>query len=69
MTRMYYFLVHLSIADLLTALLTLLPEIIWTATIDLYGGNAVCKITKFAQMIGPYLRYSSDATNCWLLYI
>ena len=56
MTRMYYFIIHLSIADLLTALLTLLPEIVWTATIDFYGGNVVCKLTKFAQMIGPYLR-------------
>ena len=56
MTRMYYFIIHLSIADLMTALLTLLPEIVWTATIDFYGGNVVCKLTKFAQMIGPYLR-------------
>lgn len=59
---MYYFIIHLSIADLLTALLTLLPEIIWTATIDFYGGNVVCKLTKFAQMIGPYLRYINILT-------
>ena len=31
MTRMYYFIIHLSIADLLTAFFTVLPEIIWTS--------------------------------------
>ena len=28
MSRMYYFILHLSIADLLTAFLTLIPEIV-----------------------------------------
>ena len=57
MTRMYYFMLHLSCADILTALLTLLSELIWTLTVPhFYGGNVVCKSVKFAQMIGPYLR-------------
>lgn len=57
MTRMYYFMLHLSSADILTALLTLLSELIWTFTSpDFYGGNVVCKAVKFLQMIGPYLR-------------
>jgi arginine vasopressin receptor 1A len=56
MSRMYYFILHLSLADLLTAFFTLLPEIVWSATWpDFYGGNAVCKIVKFGQMVGPYL--------------
>ena len=56
MTRMYYFILHLSLADLLTAFFTLLPEIIWTSTLPhFYGGNVVCKSIKFLQMIGPYL--------------
>lgn len=55
-TRMYYFIIHLSVADLLTALLTLLPEIVWTATSPyFYGGNLTCKSVKFVQMLGPYL--------------
>lgn len=29
-SRMYYFLLHLSVADALTALLTLAPELVWT---------------------------------------
>ena len=50
------FLVHLSVADLLTALLTLLPEIAWTLTSPLFhGGDLVCRIVKFLQMLGPYL--------------
>ena len=50
------FLVHLSVADLLTALLTLLPEIAWTLTSPLFhGGDLVCRTVKFLQMLGPYL--------------
>ena len=50
------FLVHLSVADLLTALLTLLPEIAWTLTSPLFlGGDLLCRTVKFLQMLGPYL--------------
>ena len=31
-SRMYFFLLHLSLADILTAFLTLLPEVLWTLT-------------------------------------
>jgi arginine vasopressin receptor 1A len=56
-TRVYYFMFHLSIADVITAFLTLLPEFIWTLMAPyFYGGNYVCKAVKFVQMIGPYLR-------------
>ena len=57
MTRVYYFMLHLSFADVITAFLTLLPEFIWTMTLPhFYGGNIVCKTVKFLQMVGPYLR-------------
>ena len=56
--RTYFYMLHLSIADIITAFLTLLPELIWTITApDFYGGNVVCKTVKFMQMVGPYLRY------------
>jgi hypothetical protein len=56
-TRVYYFMFHLSIADVITAFLTMLPEFIWTLTAPYFhGGNYVCKAVKFVQMIGPYLR-------------
>ena len=53
---MNMFLVHLSVADLLTALLTLVPEIAWTLTSPLFhGGDLLCRTIKFLQMLGPYL--------------
>lgn len=56
LTRMFYFILHLSIADLLTAFLTLLPEVAWTLTYpNFYGGVFMCKFVKFTQMLGPYL--------------
>ena len=53
---MFYFILHLSIADLLTAFFTLLPEVVWTLTFpDFHGGVVMCKFVKFTQMLGPYL--------------
>ena len=50
-SRMNYFLVHLSLADILTALLTLVPEIAWTITSpEFLGGNTLCKVVKFLQV-------------------
>ena len=56
--RMYFFLLHLCVADLLTALTSLLPELIWTVTSSpiFYGGDALCRIGKYIQMIAPNLR-------------
>ena len=60
--RTYFYMLHLSIADITTAFLTLLPELIWTITApNFYGGNLVCKTVKFMQMVGPYLRYWQDS--------
>ena len=53
---MYFFILHLSIADILTAFLTLFPELIWTFTYPkFYGGNFLCKAVKYLQSVGPYL--------------
>ena len=47
MTRMYYFMLHLSSADTLTAATTLLSELAWTFTApSFYGGAFVCKAVK-----------------------
>ena len=53
--RMYYFIINLSLADLLTAVLTLVPEIAWTVTGEFHGANWMCKAVKFGQMVGPFL--------------
>ena len=53
---MYFFILHLSIADILTAVLTLFPELMWTFTFPKwYGGNALCKFVKMSQVVGPFL--------------
>lgn len=59
LTRMYFFLLHLSIADILVAFSSLLPDLILTSVGGSHfpGGNAMCKTVKFIQMFGPYLRY------------
>jgi hypothetical protein len=63
---MYYFLLHLSVADILTALLTLMPEL-WGTLLAAQtraalaaaggGGKILCKTVKYIQMTAPYLRY------------
>ncbi len=67
--RMYYFLLHLSVADVLTALLTLAPEMMGTLLADqieatlatlspqLNGGQILCRSGTYLQMCAPYLRY------------
>ena len=55
MNRMYFFLVHLSIADLITGFFNVLPQLAWIVAGRFYGGDALCKSVKFLQMLGPYL--------------
>jgi hypothetical protein len=48
---MYFFLLHLSLADILTAFFSLLPEILWTLTLpEFYGGSLLCRTMKFLQV-------------------
>ncbi|XP_023240388.1 vasopressin V1a receptor-like [Centruroides sculpturatus] len=55
MTRMYYFLFHLCVSDLVTAFLHVLPQIAWDITYRFRGGNFLCKFVKYFQILGPYL--------------
>lgn len=52
---MYFFLVHLCIADLTTGFFNVLPQLAWEGAGKFYGGNVLCKAVKFLQMLGPYL--------------
>lgn len=54
-TRMYFFILHLSVADLLTGLLDVLPQLAWDITFRFQGGAMLCKLIKFGQPFGPYL--------------
>ncbi|XP_054159921.1 vasopressin V1a receptor-like [Oppia nitens] len=53
--RMYYFLLHLIIADYLVAFFNVMPQLIWDITYRFNGGNILCKIVKYLQILGPYL--------------
>ncbi|EFN76375.1 Vasopressin V1a receptor [Harpegnathos saltator] len=52
---MYFFILHLSIADLLTGLLDVLPQLAWDITFRFQGGAVLCKLIKFGQPFGLYL--------------
>ena len=54
-TRMYYFLLHLCFADLITGIFNVIPQIAWELTRHFYGGNFLCKLVKYLQILGPYL--------------
>ncbi|CAG2116167.1 unnamed protein product [Medioppia subpectinata] len=55
MTRMYYYLLHLCISDLITGFFTVLPQLAWDITYRFNGGNILCKAIKCTQILGPYL--------------
>ncbi|XP_014215646.1 cephalotocin receptor 1-like isoform X2 [Copidosoma floridanum] len=55
LTRMHFFVMHLSIADLTTGLLNVLPQLAWDITYRFKGGDVLCKMVKFGQPLGSYL--------------
>jgi 7 transmembrane receptor (rhodopsin family). len=55
LSRMNYFILHLSIADLCTAFLSVLPQLAWDVTYRFHGGPFLCKLVKYGQTLGPYL--------------
>uniref|UniRef100_A0A8D8PTA0 Oxytocin receptor n=1 Tax=Cacopsylla melanoneura TaxID=428564 RepID=A0A8D8PTA0_9HEMI len=56
MPRMYYFILHLSIADLLTGIFNVLPQLWWDVSYRFPGNtNWSCKVVKFVQPSGSFL--------------
>jgi arginine vasopressin receptor 1A len=55
MNRMYYFLLHLCVADLITGFFNVLPQLLWDISYRFHGGNILCKLIKYLQILGPYL--------------
>ncbi|CAH1101235.1 unnamed protein product [Psylliodes chrysocephalus] len=55
LSRMYFFILHLSVADLITAFLSDLPQLGWEVTYRFKGGYFMCKVVKYGQTLGPYL--------------
>ena len=54
-SRMHIFITHLSIADLLVAMLNILPQMAWDVTFRFRGGDAVCRLVKYVQVMVIYL--------------
>ena len=55
LSRIYYLIAHLSIADLLVALFNILPQLVWDITFRFKGGDPLCRFIKFMQVFVLYL--------------
>ncbi|XP_066156532.1 oxytocin receptor-like isoform X3 [Euwallacea fornicatus] len=55
LSRMYFFILHLSVADLIVAFFSVLPQLAWEVTYRFQGGFLLCKLVKYGQTLGPYL--------------
>ncbi|XP_030231701.1 oxytocin receptor b [Gadus morhua] len=53
-SRMYYFMKHLSIADLVVAFFQVLPQLIWDITFRFYGPDVLCRLVKYLQVVGMF---------------
>ncbi|XP_015248108.1 isotocin receptor-like [Cyprinodon tularosa] len=53
-SRMYYFMKHLSIADLVVAVFQVLPQLIWDITFRFYGPDIICRLVKYLQVVGMF---------------
>lgn len=55
LTRMYYFILHLCVSDLIVAFFHILPQLCWEITFRFQGNDLLCRLVKVLQMFGPYL--------------
>ncbi|XP_028968964.1 mesotocin receptor-like [Galendromus occidentalis] len=55
LSRVQLFIVNLSLADILVALLNILPQLAWDLTGNFEGGIVLCKFVKYAQVFVLYL--------------
>ncbi|CAF0972242.1 unnamed protein product [Adineta ricciae] len=54
-TRMAFFILHLTIADLLVAFFSVLPMFIWKSTTTFLGGDFLCRIVSFLMLTVSYI--------------
>jgi hypothetical protein len=54
-TRMAFFILHLTIADLLVAFFSVLPMFIWKSTSTFYGGDFLCRFITFLMLTSTYI--------------
>lgn len=55
LSRMLFFVMHLSIADLQVAFFQTLPQLGWDITYHFQGGDLLCRGTKYLQIFSMYL--------------
>ncbi|XP_078270000.1 mesotocin receptor-like [Rhinoraja longicauda] len=53
-SRVYFFVKHLSIADLMVAIFQVLPQLIWDITFRFYAPDFVCRAVKYLQVVGMF---------------
>lgn len=54
-TRMAFFILHLTIADLFVAFFSILPMFIWKTTIVFFGGDLLCRLVSFFSVMSTYV--------------
>ncbi|CAF0849002.1 unnamed protein product [Rotaria sordida] len=54
-TRMAFFILHLTIADLLVAFFSVLPMFIWKSTSTFFGGDFICRLVVFLMLTSTYI--------------
>lgn len=54
LSRMYVFMLHLSLADLVVAFFQVLPQLIWDITDVFIGPDPLCRTIKYLQLVGMF---------------
>ena len=54
LSRMYFFMMHLSLADLLVAIFNILPQLAWDITYRFQGGDLLCRFVKYTQVMTQF---------------
>ncbi|KAG5197553.1 hypothetical protein R6Z07M_016099 [Ovis aries] len=53
-SRLFFFMKHLSIADLAVAVFQVLPQLLWDITFRFYGPDLLCRLVKYLQVVGMF---------------
>ncbi|OCT87411.1 arg8-vasotocin receptor [Xenopus laevis] len=54
LSRMYVFMLHLSLADLVVAFFQVLPQMIWDITDVFFGPDQLCRLIRYLQLVGMF---------------
>lgn len=54
-TRMVFFILHLTIADLLVAFCSVLPMLIWKTVPEAMDGPIVCRLISYLMLMATYV--------------